>query len=238
MTFDFSELFNKMGAIKHFEKDMKNIEQEIVEAATSEMQKAIERVYFINAPRLKGKAQKFVIPLKTLQNAVITKNENGVIESYIDQTQLDRGSGANANIFIDINSQLIAKRSLYREPGLRMTKEEKLRTGRQHPEEYYVRDMDEYWQLPLGSISELEYIEKAWVFRLNSIRLHYLGVIEEYKNRLDRLAKFKEQALAIEGPVNVKKIYNDALKQKELQDNLDYFVKFQNGEFKFDEKEG
>ena len=64
MEFDFSDLFDEMKKIKDF--DMKDIEQEIVEVATSEMREAIKRVYFLNAPRLKGKAQKFVIPLRSL----------------------------------------------------------------------------------------------------------------------------------------------------------------------------
>ena len=213
MEFDFSDLFDEMKKIKDF--NMKDIEQEIVEVATSEMREAIKRVYFLNAPRLKGKAQRFVIPLPKLQNAVVSKCAGGKVESYIDQTQLDRGSGANASIFIDVNGDLIAKRSLYRRRGLRVTDEDK-RAGRRHPEEYYVRDMDEYWQMRLGSMSELEYIKRAWMFRLNSMKLYYLGVIKEYEKRLDKLAKFYERALAVEGQADIKKIFENVAKQKEL----------------------
>ena len=122
MKFDFSDLFKEMKGIKFSEKDIKKIRQEIIDVATLEMQEAIRRVYFLNAPRLKGKAQKFVIPLPRLQDAVVTKCENDVVESYIDQEKLDRGSGVNEKIFIDVNGELIAKRSMYRRPGLRMTK--------------------------------------------------------------------------------------------------------------------
>lgn len=242
MKFDFSDLFNEMKGIKHFEKDVKRIRREIIQVATLEMQDAIRRVYFLNAPRLKGKAQKFVIPLPNLQKAVVTTCRNGVVRSYIDETQLDHGSDANAEIFIDVNKQLIAKRSMYRRPGLRMTKEEKILADgqRRHPEEYYVRNMDEYWQMPLGSISELEYIERAWTFRLDSMKSYYIDVIKEYRNRLDKLKKFYERALAVEDfadRTDIEKKYEDLLKQKELQANLDYFVKFRDGKLKFDEKE-
>ena len=122
MTFDFSELFNEMKDMKCFKNDMEKIRQEIIDVATLEMQEAIRRVYFLNAPRLKGKAQKFVIPLPRLQDAVVTEWKRDVVESYINQEKLDRGSGVNEKIFVDINGDLIAKRSMYRRPGLRMTK--------------------------------------------------------------------------------------------------------------------
>lgn len=41
MKFDFSDLFNEIKKIEGFPKDIKDIEKEIVEAATSAMQKAI-----------------------------------------------------------------------------------------------------------------------------------------------------------------------------------------------------
>ena len=69
----------------------------------------------------------------------------------------------------------------------------------------------------IGSISELEYIKRAWTFRLNSMQLYYLGVIKEYNKRLERLAKFKERALAVEGDADVKKMVADVSNQKKLQ---------------------
>lgn len=145
MTFDFSDLFKEMRGIEKF--NMKDIEQEIAEVATSEMRKAIREVYTINAPNLKGRAQRFVIPLPKLQDAVVSKCEGDIVESYIDQAKLDHGSGVNTNIFIDVNGDLIAKLWFYRRQHLKMTKEEKLlaKGERKHPEAYYVRDMSEYW---------------------------------------------------------------------------------------------
>ena len=241
MTFDFSDLFGEMRKIEKF--NMKDIEQEIVRVATAEMQEAIRQVYAQNAPNLKGRAQKFVIPLPNLQNAVVSKCENDVVESYIDEEKLDHGSCVNEKIFTDINGDLIAKLWFSRRQHLRMTKKEKeiAKGKRNHPEEYYVRNMDEYWQMPIGSISELEFIEDAWTFRLEAMKAYYFGVIKEYKERLERLTEFKKMALAVEGKTDLKKtIKNSSTKeklQKELQKDLEYFVKFQNGKYKFDEKE-
>lgn len=236
MKFDFSDLFNEIKKIKDFPKDIKDIEKEIVEAATSAMQKAIQQVYTENAPRLKGKAQRFVIPLPKLQNAVTTEYENGVVESYIDQAKLDRGSGANTNIFIDVNGDLIAKLWFYRRQHLRVTDEDK-RAGRRHPEEYYVRDMDEYWQMPIDSVPELEVIKNFWTFRLNAIKSYYFDVIEDCKKTYEEIDKFRKKALAAENLTTVKQNTGSAFSQKELDDIFNYFIKVQNGEFKFNAKE-
>lgn len=130
MTFDFSDLFNEINNLKEFPKKIKDIKKEIAKAATLEMQRAIQEVYITNAPRLKGKAQKYVIPLPKLQKAVTTEWKDNVVESYINQEKLDREPNANTNIFIDVNGGLIAKLPLYREQGLKMKKGEKERTGR------------------------------------------------------------------------------------------------------------
>lgn len=228
MEFDFSDLFKEIKDIKNFPKKIKDIKKEIAKAATSEMQRAIQQVYTINAPRLRGKAQRFVIPLPKLQKAVTTEWKDNVVESYINQEKLDREPNANTNIFIDVNGGLIAKLPLYREQGLKMKKGEKERTGRQHPDEYYVRDMSEYWQMRIGNKTELEFIQDAWAFRLDAMKSYYFDEIEGCKKRWKELDELEEEVSAVEGKESIKNKTKSTFSQKELDDIFKYFIEVRN----------
>ena len=74
--------------------------------------------------------------------------------------------------------------------------------------------------MPIGSISERDFIEDAWMFRLEAMKSYYFGVIKEYKKRLDRLTRFRKMALAVEGQPDLNKMVESASQKEELQKKL------------------